>query len=478
MKTYIKYILCLSVGLGIFACNDFLDIQPEDKFLEEQLFSTQEGISLALNGIYAQMVAKNAYGGELTMNTIEVMAQSYNVGDSRHSAHSYGKYAYKDGGVQSKFNSIWVNMYTNILNINNLLQGLELYPQVLAAREDSLVRGEAHALRAMLHFDLLRLFGPVYYTNAQDDAIPYYTEPKAEMAEMLSAEQVIVKVLDDLNLADSLLSKDPIRTSGPMKSAGIDFNDTFFRYRNFRLNYYAVKALQARVNLYAGNKEAALEAAKVVIDEATVWFPWILDETITSGGANIDRAFSTEVIFALENNDLYNRQKDYFAANLSQFSILAPTTQRLEQVFENNISDYRFEYSWFISTEAAKDYRTFFKFADVEDKSLNFRFMQPLIRMSEMYYIAAETEPDPTVAIDYLNVVRYERGLEALESTANIEGEIHKEYRKEFYGEGQMFFYYKRKNLSSIPNGSNMSSIDMGAAQYVVPLPLSETDYR
>ncbi len=478
MKTYIKYILCLTICVSHFSCDKFLDIKPEDKFLEEQLFSTKEGIYTALNGIYIKMVDKKAYGGNLTMGTVEVMSQGYNTSDSRHSSHLVGNYSYKDESVRAYFNDIWINMYTNILNINNLLQGLQVYNGVLSPEEEKIIAGEAHALRAMLHFDLLRLYGPIYSENPQNDAIPYYTEPKTKIAEMLSAEEVVYKVLEDLDIAEELLEKDTIRTAGPMKIAGDDYSLNFLKYRNLRLNYYAVKALQARVNLYAGNKTIALEAAKSVIDEALEWFPWVIDDKITSGGANIDRTFSTEVIFALQNNNLYNRQKDYFSASLDFDKILAPSTIRLEEIYESNTSDYRFEYSWFISTEAAKDFRTFFKFADVEDKSASFRFMQPLIRMSEMFYIAAETEPDPALALEYLNTVRYERGLANLSTGVNLENEIQKEYRKEFYGEGQMFFYYKRKNIAAIKSGSDSKDIQMSSEQYVVPLPLSETDYR
>lgn len=480
MKIYIKHILCLLASTWLLSCNDYLDVQPEDKFLEEQLFSTEEGVFMALNGVYSQMAETASYGGNLTMSTLELLAQRYNAAsNSRHVGNIYATYAYDDEDAQANFSAIWVNMYSNILNINNLLQGLELYPGVLNAEQEALVSGEAYALRAMLHFDLLRLFGPIYRTNAQDDAIPYYTMPKAEIADMLNAEEVVKAVLEDLNRAEILLETDPVRETGTMLETADDFSENFLRYRNLRLNYYAVKALQARVNLYAGNNIEALAAAKAVIEEATTWFPWVEDTEITSGGGSIDRIFSTEVLFALQNNNLYNRQRDYFASSLIEDNILAPTTSRLEAVYENIITDYRFEYSWIVSTEASKDYRTFFKFADIENKEKSSRFMQPLIRISEMYYIAAETETDEDLALNYLNTVRKERGISAqLESGVDIENEILKEYKKEFFGEGQLFFYYKRKNIEQIPNGSTSGNVTMGSEQYVLPLPLSETDYR
>jgi hypothetical protein len=57
--------------------------------------------------------------------------------------------------------------------------------------------------------------------------------------------------------------------------------------------------------------------------------------------------------------------------------------------------------------------------------------------------------------------------------------EIQKEYQKEFWGEGQLFFYYKRTNKTSIPSAiSGTANVTMTAAKYVVPLPLSETTPR
>ena len=54
-------------------------------------------------------------------------------------------------------------------------------------------------------------------------------------------------------------------------------------------------------------------------------------------------------------------------------------------------------------------------------------------------------------ATDLLDTVRVHRnlpkyGLAALPADS-LNKEIQKEYQKEFIGEGQMFFFYKRKNL-------------------------------
>jgi hypothetical protein len=84
----------------------------------------------------------------------------------------------------------------------------------------------------------------------------------------------------------------------------------------------------------------------------------------------------------------------------------------------------------------------------------------PLVRMSEMYYIAAECATalqDSLTATNLMDSVRVHRGLVKYTQTAlkrdSLTVEIGREYQKEFISEGQVFYYYKRRNLpfSTLP---------------------------
>jgi penicillin V acylase-like amidase (Ntn superfamily) len=100
------------------------------------------------------------------------------------------------------------------------------------------------------------------------------------------------------------------------------------------------------------------------------------------------------------------------------------------------------------------------------------------MRIPEAYYIAAEcylkqTTPDVASALNLLNTVRQKRGI-----TTNLTGlttttamnEIVKEYTKEFYCEGAMFFLYKRLGMETIPNYTQTAT----DAIYVLPYPSTE----
>ena len=105
----------------------------------------------------------------------------------------------------------------------------------------------------------------------------------------------------------------------------------------------------------------------------------------------------------------------------------------------------------------------------------------PALRLSEMYYIAAESiyDKNPEEAQSYLDIVKEARGLDALDySTVNSKDDFIKlivnDARREFIGEGQIFFMYKRLN-QAIPKTST-TNVSPTNENYVMPLPDSETN--
>lgn len=477
MKTnYFKLIACaLAVVITLGSCKKFLQVQPEDKVMETQLFSTKQGIESVLNGIYISLAGSDLYGSNLTLNTTEVLAQRYNV-PSTHNLTKIASYAYTDAPATTKLEAAWVDAYAGILNVNSFLENLEKYKGVVDQNTESIYKGEALAIRAYLHFDLLRLFGPRYGTaDSTKQSLPYYDATKISINPLLPANEFMNKVIIDLKKAEELLKGDAIITSGVSLVTSTQTADFLKNNRNYRFNYYAVKGLEARVFLYRGDRVSALSAAKSVIEKANL-FPWTTVTNALSEKINPDRIFSTEMIFGVLNTQLYNVYTSTFDPSNTDPNILAPLPARLSAVFENNENDYRYNLNWQAPSTGLKPYKTFLKYADVVDKNKLFRFTIPLIKISELYYIAAEAEPNAADGINnYLNVVRFNRGLTNLATTVNINIELQKEYQKEFYGEGQLFYYYKRRNVTSIPNGSSTSNITVN---YAIPLPLSESQYR
>jgi len=470
------------------SCKKYLDVQPKDRLIDAQLFSSKSSIEKALNGIYINLVSDNLYGRNLTVSTVDIMAQYYNI-PSGNAFTSAAHYNFQDGStMQSNISSIWGSAYTAILNINELIQGTSSVSQdVLPADEKALILGEAYGLRAFILFDMLRLFGPVYATDSAVASVPYPTLPATKLSPLIPASQFMDSVTKDLHIADSLLAKDPIIQYGVQPFDLSDISGNFFEARNRRMNYYAVKSLLARAYLYRGDKASALKNALDVIGISEAIFPWTPESVTRPGITNPDRVFSAEIIFGPENTQRDIMYQHYFAASNFQTAnyspsatLLAPLAGNLTTIYEGQDNDYRLRSSWAVDRKADYNFKTFTKYAPLTANNLGvypvFKNIQPLIRLSELYYIAAECTNDKS----YLNTVRANRGLiTPIVDDAGISDEITKEYKKEFFGEGQLFFYYKRKNFNSINNGSaTTGTITMGKGKYCLPLPLSETQYR
>ncbi|MGX5820753.1 RagB/SusD family nutrient uptake outer membrane protein [Chitinophaga lutea] len=479
-KTF--FILLSASGLLLSAsCKKWLDVKPRDLVSEDQLFNTEQGFYSALNAAYLDMTRTESYGGHMTMEMMDVFGQQYNVG-GQHQLVTLGSYSYGQDTVKTRLANAWRASYTMIANINKLLSVVDEKQELFSPRSNyQLVKGEALALRAFLHFDILRLFGPVYATaDSTLNSIPYNDQFSTKFQPLMPANQVVEKVLKDLDSATFYLDGDPVRTAGRLFSAEPNGGSNFWRFRPLRLNYFAVRALAARVHLYRRNRPAALAAAKEVIAAQPVTFPWITPNKILSDKQNPDRIFHTEMLFGLHDIKLVDKQTRYFDGDATPTKILAPLPARLSATYENNnTADYRNNISiWAIPATGGKDYRCFFKYADVGNSEILYRNIIPLIRVSEAYYIAAEAEDDKATALGYLNLVRKNRGLLDVPATATVATEIRNEYKREFIGEGQLFFYYKRTFTTSVPNGSSTANITMNKGSYCPPLPEEEIRYR
>jgi hypothetical protein len=141
--------------------------------------------------------------------------------------------------------------------------------------------------------------------------------------------------------------------------------------------------------------------------------------------------------------------------------------------------DYRFK-QWFEErSSAAGSYLRVMKYARDGDANLH-NLMLPAIRLSEMYYIAAECtfDNDPATAWGYFNTVRLNRGIGVNLSDPSrtvFMNELVKEARKEFFSEGQLFYMYKRLNMNIAgPQGSTISA---GNRVFVLPFPDDEIAY-
>lgn len=484
MKKNIAIILGVFLLFSFSSCKKWLEINPEDRIMEEKLFSDREGFMTALNGVYIEMNNTTLYGGKMTVDLFDVLAQYY-LTKGEHAYRFYAGYDYGQAPIKSTFDQIWIQYYKQIANCNTIIEQCEVKKDMLGDKYYHLVKGEAIGLRAFFHFELLRIFGPVYSENSEMLSIPYVETSELVISPLLKASEVKTKIMADFTEAESLLEKaDPIITDGPLFSENPDGTGNDFRYRTVRLNYYATQALMARASLYFGDKAGAATYAGKVIKELHVdknWFPFILNSTDPQKD---DRIYQSELLFATYNMKRPDIFRNYFSNSLSDLGVLRMDETSLSNLFETG--DHRFLHQWeTLKNPEDKQQLYFIKYKDVEVTNntqaalKTYRYLVPMVRISEMYYIMAEVEQDPAKALDYLNEVRGARNLPDLSGIPSINEEIEKEYKREFAGEGQLFFYYKRLGKNEIPDGNDpQGKVEMNTDRYVISIPDSEKNSR
>lgn len=464
------------------SCDNWLDVKPYDKISQDELMSSQEGFMKLLNGIYIELNSDMLYGGALSVEMIEIMGGAYVIGTDNSVWGNYSDLASYDYGTEywrARMNETWNKAYSLILNCNLLLENLETAGVAFTGENYKIIKGEALALRAMLHFDMLRLFGPVYSRNPQLPAIPYYKKYSVTPNAVLPASEVAAEIMHDLLEARILLASDPIRTSGTMTDAPSDGTSTFMYYRNLRLNYYAVTALLARASLYFGENEAAYGYSTEVIKAAQEGvFPFVDKGLVTGSPDDPDRIFSSEVIFALSHSQRNTLFKDYFDPSRIPNYVFRMDNDLMSSIVfgggaatGGNQDDYRYRVNW-VATGAN---RYLYKYSDMNDTGNIRNTMIPMIRLGEMYLIAAETHSsDLSTGLAYVNMLRRNRGVGNLQELTRET--LQYEYIRELYAEGQLFFMYKRMFSPILFSVSSSRNPQPSDAVFTVPLPDSETE--
>lgn len=504
MKHIKLYILLLFSSVIFGSCTKWLDgAIPKDQNIEGEQYSSEIGINSVLNGLYRELVSEDLYGGQMTMTTIELLSHYYYHADDISynpnliQFHQIGTYQYNATEPLNRFKKIWEKYYNLLFRVNNFIYNVES-SNVLSAEKKNIVLGEAHALRAFLHLDLFRLFG------SSTEGIPYNDSHEVVPHQKQPMEAYFTLLLKDIGTAKTLLANDPIITGGIKiveENENIPESELFYEYyRNYRMNIYAVKALEARTLAHQGKiAEAAIIASEIIANSqgADLPFNWTNPTDVTN---EFDYTFYSEIIFGPQNLDIYDRWNKYVAGTrlgsvyLVEQNNLRSNILRFDVIPSSEISNW--EDSRIRQWQGSKltGYYISNKFADYNLKETDpKKYLQPLIRMAEMHYILAENElaqNQTSNAVKIINEVRAKRGVQqaslpnpATVSKADAYSMLEAEYYKEFYAEGQSFFYLKRQNAQSLFNANGSGYVNITdyvtpstGSIFVIPIPESETN--
>lgn len=533
MKIYSKIILLISV-IGLMSCNDWLDLKPEGQATETDLFSSAEGYRSVLNGLYKAMGKKELYGKELQFGMLDCMSQQYAQdrmsSDNMKAYVAAAQFDYRSKELTSFIDDMWKSAYNVIANANNLIQNLKTVSPGLFAKgetERTMILGEAYACRALMHFDLLRLFAPAPIDDDGKAYVPYIDTYPQISGRRIPVNQFLEKVIADLELARSLVQAFDTTALGQSVSAtgnsrfynelqyGMEGSDNpklidnFYKGRGYRLSYYSITALLARVYQYADMHQEAFDAAKAVLEfkatgmnmaEYEMFAQEDFNGIWNDPEAKTNLKVVSNLIFAIYNEKAYSEfnlashfatqsqgmnTNNWFELDLERQKIFyhpredskneaytdpdnpwAPADIRGTQMIYQADGYRPISAKWYCSTNT-----------EIRDKNVT---ILPVIRATEMRYIMAEEyarQGNFAEAYAILNLIRNNRGLndnlQEAADYATFQKDMIRDAQREWIAEGQLFYLYKRLNVPVQIN--DRENRPLTRAEAILPTPSNQS---
>lgn len=487
----IKYLSFILAIIALSACNKWLDVSSKSEIRGDDHYENVSGFKQTLIGSYIRMAHADLYGKNLSWYVPEILANQYEQDSRDNQGKALYNHQYENASVSTLTAKVWDNMYNVIVNVNDALRHLEGAENKMTLIEYNQIKGELYALRAYLHFDLLRLYGE--YAPQKDftkwgalPSIPYQLNVSKEFPIQKSNTETVALMMSDIDKAlESLKRSDPLVAEHPVDSYDLINSDGFFKTLNLRLNYIAVLALKARLLQWQGSPEKmreCREVADMVLKLAkengskarhfNTKIGMLPANNVTSSNLNLfdEALFGLEVPTIAESIAYYLR-RDFVPGDA--FVMWIAESRTLE-IFENSSFDIRFVKQMIKGTGYPVGYAP----AKLFQGDLGqHKGRLPLLRLSEVYLMAAEASllsstPDAEHARSLLSELREFRGhVEAVGADLSAEDLltlVYKEYQREFFTEGVQFFVYKRLGVERI---SGSQDVKMTPEKYRLPFP-------
>lgn len=457
LKSIYKVMGCAILAASLSSCvNDWLDVAPSDGTDADAALTSSSDLAAARTGMYKALKGNSSlvdYYGQQFFVYGDVHAgddyQYNNLGGSNRASFYYDmnyQTASEFTSSTSSSNVAWKSPYIVIGRANRIIAAAEGGALSDAAEAKATIdqyAAEAKVLRALAHFDLVRIYGKPY-TEDQGASlgVPLVTEvleSNAKPARSTVAE-VYTQVVKDLTEA---ISSNALAT------------ETEPGY----VSVWGAKAILSRVYLNMGDYANALSVAEDIIKNSgknSGAALWTRDQYLKAWDASTPNEseflFRLNVAGSTDNNDLNGignlQQRDGYKEMVA--------TKKFVDMLSADPNDVRNEL--FLPAKAEKEVavygtnKVFLNKLRGQGGNLRNVTIVPIIRLSEVYLTAAECafrNNDKTKAVEYLNdLVKNRTTTEAsLATVDNITLErILIERRKELIGEGQRYFDALRNN--------------------------------
>jgi starch-binding outer membrane protein, SusD/RagB family len=480
----INIIILGLLAVGLSSCKDFLDVTPSNAADAKTAIKTPRDAQIIINGIMNQMTSSSYYGRNL------IMYADAKGGDM--AVYSAGRgldalYTFNHTALINSYGSFWSQIYFCILQSNYLLEEIAKLEASGVTGFNSF-KGQALTARALMYFDLVRIYGKPYTLDKASYGVPLILNRQMFDARPLraSVEQIYTQIVKDLTDAAPLLLKTK---------------------QNGYINYYANRGILARVYQTMGDQPNALLAAEEVITATSLYTLYTNANWVDSWKSQ----YGSESIFELNINPLENDlgtaslgvyQRNRSVGTTAALGFFYASTDFLASLNAGGNADIR-RGIMARDESAASRLGAVYKYSGsvpngntststmAGDKSTgnNTAVNIKVIRLSEMYLLAAEAAlaTNAPKAVTYLNAIRSRNPglLPATVGTINLDM-ILEEKRKELYGEGHRFFDMLRTGKSityndefgglTIPASQRPKTLDRTFNKTILPIPQGEID--
>lgn len=388
-----------------------------------------ETANYATLGIYNRMQNRYVYGGELHFFEGLYADDFVHTGTFTEFVQA-GASNFLDSNLSVQ--RIWNNHYTVIKAANVVIDQLETNPNAgntVSSDVKNQSLGEAYAARALMHFNLVRLFGRVPYVTT-----PVYSSDQIISPAREEVNAVYQKIIDDFNKSVSFFS-----SNNPVEKSRLNLNSVRYFLANVYMeqnNFLQAKNLLEQITGYS----LAPNYASLFTGSSTVEDIFKLDYTADDGG---NQAFFFYPA-ALGGRGEVSVRPNFIS------SFASNDTRRL------------------FSASGSRNYFT--KYSNPgsgADKVHLVRYAAVLLSLSEA---RLKTSGD---ALTPLNAVRSRAGQPTLSAVSL--NDIVVERRKELYGEVDRWFTVKRLGLAkSVIEGKGAVYFDKRLDLW--PIPAFELD--
>ena len=447
MKKIVNSILLVVLVAGLFSCNKS-SLNPT--LAQQKLISikTTNDLQGLLNGALDRMTYYTYYGRDYI---IFGEVRSDNCFSNGNSGRFLTPAAMDMGSDDAYAHDTWLQMYRVIANANLIIAQ---DPSKITGDQAEIkdIIGQAYAIRALVHFDLLKLYGEENVTGGNSMGVPYVTTFHG--SDITPARNTVQQDVDsihaDLNKALSMLSP----------ASGINQSK-----REFVTNW-AVWALKSRVDLYFGNYDSCAAACEKVINSG--------DYAIAAPSAyaaTFSTKNSSNVIFELAERPTDNQNIDglsyiYRGSNYGDIQVL----DTMYNIFD--ATDVRRAADMLAYVGGAL--RNIGKYPT----NSNYDYDIPLIRYEEVILNYAEAlyhQGHTSEALTELNKITANRNAAAY--TTVDEANILLERRRELCFEGFRFDDLARTHQGIPlvdPLHQTMGTVNYGDYNYAFPIPIDE----